>query len=297
MNKGSLLSILIVTCLCAYVSGHAKLVVPVGWNPEPSTAAPCGGITTAPTRAKATWRVGETAIIEWNVVAGDGAGPVTAVLDTQGGTFTDNTATYTTLVADGASVGTGSKTFQFTVPDVACTGANKLCTIHVYSSSNWHACTSVKICNDDCNTTVVEKVPVQANGLTFCTEYNGKTVLVDDGTAVTQVDAGVRVVFTNNLNNTNVFTNGKDSDCRGAYKKFLCGRGFPLNPGSDGQQVVGDNCRGICKTALQECGIVTALHASLYNCDALATCKGETSAASSLYASFAVFFILAAMLL
>ena len=58
--------------LVATAFGHARLVVPAPWNPNPTKSAPCGGSTEL--AATATWVQGSTVTIQWQLIAPDGAG-------------------------------------------------------------------------------------------------------------------------------------------------------------------------------------------------------------------------------
>ena len=58
--------------LVAGALGHARLVSPVPWNTAPTKTSPCGGSTQLP--ATATWVAGSKVTIQWQLIAGDGAG-------------------------------------------------------------------------------------------------------------------------------------------------------------------------------------------------------------------------------
>jgi len=75
------------------VTGHAALVNPIPWNPNPSQTAPCGGVVkSAPLTTLA--RNSDVNIV-WNVIAGDGIGPVMLTFDATGGA--DPTGTPVTI--------------------------------------------------------------------------------------------------------------------------------------------------------------------------------------------------------
>jgi hypothetical protein len=128
------------TILFICVSGHAVLRTPTPWSTSPSTASPCGG-GTAPTTGP-TFNAGSKQTVVWQVIAGDGAGPVTGLVDPAGGT---NFVVAVLGLQAEASPAVGTQTFTMTVPSVKCTGPGGLCTMQVKSSSNWQSCTSFAI--------------------------------------------------------------------------------------------------------------------------------------------------------
>jgi len=131
--------VLLCLSLVLLVSGHAVLKSPKPWNTAASKTSPCGG-GTAPTASATTWVPGSTVQIQWQVIAGDGAGAVTVLINTANGNTFSGTGTQ---IGNPTAVGTSN--FAFTVPAVTCTGAGGLCSVQVKSSSNWFSCTSVKI--------------------------------------------------------------------------------------------------------------------------------------------------------
>lgn len=300
----AILLIVVLVALYDFTNAHATLITPPGWNPSASTA-PCSGFTIS-TSALATWRAGDSAVVEWQVLAGDGVGDVAIYLDSKGGNFTDFTASdarYTSILAAGASTTTGKKTFLIlNVPNVICTGTNKLCTIYARSASNWRSCSTVAIlppCTENCTIpTLPPPTCVVADNLGFCTALNKHAVMVPYGFSAAVIDAGTSAAYDAYRKNPNVFSNGLSTSCGSLYKKFLCTLNTPPCAGSDGK-AEGAVCRKMCLDAMNACQL-NATHTNLYPCETYPLCDGETDAASvssPLVALIALFSLLLALLM
>jgi len=244
--------------LFALVAGHAKLNTPAAWNPQPSKAAPCGGAAQL-TDTVTSWEIGGRSTVAWQVVAGDGVGAVSAIIDPTGGT----TFTGTPISLGTASV-VGPATFTFTVPDTTCTGTSSdptkgpICTVQIKSDSGWVACATVRVSG-----TFVPPPPKGVNcqvveGLQYCTEQNGVNVEVAPGSVPANTDATVRETFLTTLYNPNVFSAPNTTRCATAYKNYLCKNAFPYC----GQEAA---CQPACYDAIGICKI-TDSHRGLYDC-------------------------------
>jgi hypothetical protein len=167
----SLLFVAVALALVAGVYGHARLLSPVPWNRNPSTNSPCGGATKL--ASTATWVQGSTVTIQWQLIAGDGAGPcvcvcvcggcargrrlttavvsgglgsVSITLDTLGTSNPVGSAGSQTPVTFSPATTAGNLatySYSFTVP-VGVTCPSSGCTIQV-TSANWFSCATVNI--------------------------------------------------------------------------------------------------------------------------------------------------------
>jgi len=278
--------LVVLVALFALCNGHAYITTPPGWNPSPSTS-PCTSFKPA-TVALASWRADEQASIVWTVIAGDGVGPVSLYIDPAGGEFNGALSNYTQieLSNEGASTTVAAHTFLFTVPDVNCTGPNKLCSIMAIATSNWKSCSTITIL-PPCTTNCTAPPPppphcVEATGMTFCSSLNQHAVMVPTGFDAATMDASASLTYTNYLANPKVFSNGNDPTCAKDYKAFLCALNTPPCPGSDGV-AVGAACHSMCQAAMAACQL-NATHANLYPCESYPLCPGE--AAASTYTPF-----------
>jgi len=255
--------LLALLCVIAYVYAHAVSIVPPAWNPNPSTTNPCGAgqNTNSPV---ATWTQNTQASITWQVVAADGAGPVSMIIDTTGAqNFAGTTAVKVPLV--GATPGAVG-TFQFTaaIPAVTCTGPKSTCTVQL-ATTNWFSCATVSIVNPNSNATAAPTVAPNcylASGLTFCTWMNGQYVTLPAGSiSPITMDWNVQDTYNLYLGKPNVFQTPNGAGCLGWYKKFLCGLNFQpcgANYGKGG-------CYQGCVNTNSFC-TVDPSHITLYNC-------------------------------
>jgi len=291
-------AVLVLALFVASATAHAVSRDPIPWNVNPSTTAVCGGGTNTNT-ATQTYTVGQQMTIKWSVVASDGNGPVTAVLDTTGNT---NFATGVSIPLTGTqpSAGVGDYTFTATTPDVTCTGAGATCTLQLKSSSNWYSCATVKIVRSTGgSTTVAPTIPrtcVVGKGLTFCTWMNGQNVALPLGQiSAIAVDYTLQVTYNQYLANPQIFSTPDNPNCYGWFKKLLCGSTFqPCN-----ERYGTGGCNQACVNTNNYCGI-TQLHSTLYQCSANYTntdsdMTGNCSGAGSIKVS-AVVMIASALL-
>jgi len=272
----------VLLALCAYVNAHAELVVPLGWNPNPSKTMPCGGGAPG-TVAQSTWIAFTQAAVQWTVVAGDGVGPVTALLDPTGGTTFANVSNYVTLFTGQPSLTVAPQTFFFPVPNVTCTGKGGLCTVQVFSSSGWYACSTVAILPPCDNCTAPPPPPpvcLKATGMTFCTMMNDKNVEVPSGYSAAAIDIDTETTYISYLANKNVFSNGNDATCKSDYMTFLCALKTPPCAGSNGQ-AIGAACHSMCQAAMSACQL-NATHTALYPCSTYPLCPGESADAHTI---------------
>lgn len=123
------LAVALVLAVAQQIRGHARLTNPLPFNPNPSKALPCGGQNT-PLSTGDIVKISYTqaSVIEWQVIAADGEGPLTMLVDPLGGT---NFSRQVTLQGnDPASL----NTFDFTLKmpsDLPCvfnTTGNPYCT-------------------------------------------------------------------------------------------------------------------------------------------------------------------------
>lgn len=287
-------------------NAHATLVSPAGWNPSPATQV-CSNFAKS-NNALATWRAGDSVVVTWDVVAGDGTGDVAIYLDTRGSNFSQSTSReadlsqFVVLLAAGPSTSTGKKYFSIKVPDVTCNGTNGLCTIFARSTSNWRSCSTVAIlppCSENCTApTVPPPTCVVATGMTFCTGINNRAVMVPYGFSPAVIDAGTYAAYESYRKNPNVFSNGESATCGKLYKEYICTLNTPPCAGSDGK-AVGAVCRKMCRDAMSACQLNVS-HVNLYPCDSYKLCDGETDAAvvsSPMLALVAILSLLLALLM
>lgn len=121
--------------LSRLVTTHAVLNSPPPFNPNPSKTAVCGGANFVPgVTLVMNLTAGDPLSIAWQVIAGDGTGPVTATVyvnSTLQGIATD-------LDLNAPNVGKFQKIM--TVPNVPCSNSSQPCIMNVKSSSNWFSC-------------------------------------------------------------------------------------------------------------------------------------------------------------
>jgi len=260
------------------INAHAVLVSPTPFNSNPTTANPCGTVdgkltTDMTSIAMATWAPGQEVTILWHLIASDGGGTLRAVFDPNGGTNFSVPAVKTITTA-GSGV---FYNYTFNVPNsLSCDNSpTKLCTMRVYTTSNWNSCTTVKICEDCLIAPEVAKTcAATTTPLSFCPNVPG--VEIPQGYSPSDIDSQLGSVFTANLNNPNVFTS-PTGDCPALYKTLLCGLSLPqCNPSTNATVANNGACKSQCQKALQACK-VTDLHKNLYDCDSLPQCVGGAS--------------------
>jgi len=278
-----LLAITAVLCVLPSVLGHAALVTPSAFNPNPIKTFTCGG----PTAGTVNVVAAGANTLQWKLIASDGAGDVSMFVDPAGVTTnfpTSYTGTKAATVQSVGVIGTTTSTqvgttftFDYTMPDVTCTGSmggrTDVCTAQVVSASNWVACFAFAKTapTGNQNPTYVCSL---ATGLTACPMVNGKHVNIPTGYTLASLDLEVSTTLNQNLPNTNVFLTGntpaapgaQQTPCEQSYRAYLCGATF-------GACAVGTNapppvspCQAVCSQFECWCGM-NALHADLYQCE------------------------------
>jgi len=262
-----------------YVQAHAVLQQPTPFNTNPSTTAPCGVGSVSESMkstASASWVAGSTVTIEWHLIAGDGGGNLYGAFDPDGGTNFTVPAWTDTFPTKGAGV-FYNKTF--TVPEtLTCANSpTKLCTLRVYTSSNWNSCTMVDIVAPDCSACPTPAPPqLQCTTLTtavsFCPSTN---VMIANGSSPQDINAELISSFNANRANPNVFSNGNSSACMSSYQTLLCSLSLPsCDPSSGKIEESSQACQAQCEQTMSDCGIVPA-HVDLYPCSSYPLCVGE----------------------
>jgi len=247
-------------------SCHNRLVSPTPWSPTPIKSSPCGGGVSL-TSPQAYWYSGSTAGIVWNVI-GDGEGSLNISIDPSGGT------NFVQLILTNTSAAQlGLNTYNFTVPNVTCTGANNTCSIQVFSVSGWVECTSVSILPPCTNCTPVSPPSPtcqKAVGLNFCSQYNNTNILLGAGFNAASLDLMVNEsLYEYSYTMPTFLTNGTTPACQQIFKEYLCALVFP-----NCDNVV-QSCVGTCNDFKKECGL-NPTHDALYDCNALRKCPSNT---------------------
>jgi hypothetical protein len=208
--------------------------------------------------------VGKQYAMNWRVIAGDGSGDVTGLVDVNGGT------NFTVPIVDllGNAPAVNSYTFPFSLPNVTC---NPYCTAQIKSSSNWYSCFSFRAGGQSDFTSRPQEIRYQCkqvNNMGFCNHLNGKRVNVAIGTNENQLDSQIGLFYQQSINNQNVMTSGTSEDCTSRLKYLLCGQQFEYC-GTSAYLKVPDQC--YCADTIQACG-VTESHQSLFDCSKSPAC-------------------------
>lgn len=277
--------------LVALANGHAILNQPAAWNTQPSTRAPCGGATAAGrTPIQLAVAAGGTLNLDWQVVAGDGAGPVTVSIDPNGGT---NFAVQARVTSANTNAAVGRYKIAATVPAGTVCGQTG-CTLQVKSSSNWYSCSSINLqaaptqqptpkpttpapteqtvtqqptANPTEPTPKPTRVPTRvptplpklcltASNLNFCDMLNGKSVLAESNQQMALNDQLAANAFADDTANPKVFLLTTDT-CKTNYKNVLCNKYLPGCTSST-------TCKGNCQRT-NAC--MDPSHAGLLNCE------------------------------
>jgi hypothetical protein len=273
-----------------YVSAHAVSRQPPAWNPNPSTSQPCGNgqITSV---AVMTLTQGKPFEIKWEVVAADGSGPVTVLLDLAG---TQNFASGAVNIPVTGTTpnGVGTYTFTATAPAVTCKGPNGACTMQLKSSSGWYSCATVNIIDpNNPNATVAPTLPPNcqpASQLTFCDWMNGQNVYLPPGQiSAISLDWAVKSAYNQYLGNLQVFRNPYSPGCQAWFKKLICGLNFQPCGANYGQ----GGCNQACLNTNNFCSVDPS-HVTLYNCskitNTVSDLTGNCNGAGSIQISAAV---------
>eukprot|EP01132_Coremiostelium_polycephalum_P007868 gene7868-9685_t len=281
MRKTVLLSLFIFASL--FIStcfGHAALVKPTPYNLQPSTAKPCGG-GTPQTNPQAVLCSGQKNAIVWRVSAGDGAGPVTASLNTNGeitefpvsltvsGTVPDKVATFD---------------LQIDIPS-GTTCNNGRCVLQV-QAAGWYSCSTIDI-KTDCTEQPKNLVPTEINinsNVDFCTKFVNRVVLIPTGQTPEEIDKAANKTFYANLGNEKVFGNGNSYMCKQQYADIICAASFPLAPGSDGNSTY-PITQGQCERFAQTCDLKPE-HQTLYDCSTYPQDNSSSSLLPSIFIAF-----------
>jgi len=220
------------------VNGHAKLVEPLAWNPNPSTSPPCGGSLSLPTGVSVSqWQIGSVQTVTWTIVVSDGEGLVTIKVDPRGGTNFSQSIAYTGITPNAL----GPFYFTLTVPSITCTGANG-CTIQVRSPNGWNGCASVLF--TAAPTTVPPPQPSceTLSGLSYCTMMNGFQAIVPAGQTAAAADNNIQLSYGSNSVNVEVIDDIANPSCPALLKYVLCTNGFPPCAGASTW-----GCSSICQ--------------------------------------------------
>jgi hypothetical protein len=280
----------VVILLLTFLSGlnaHAVLVVPAPWSTNPSKTSHCGG-GNQPSIPAANFKRGATVTLTWKVVAGDGAGAVTAQFDTTGG---QGFAAPVNMPLTGATpTAVGTFTFTGTVPSITCTGTNSTCTLNLFSSSAWFSCSTVQLTDTGSTGPPPPPTCVMPTTLPFCKSVDNQQILLSGGQKDPNAfDSSVFAAFNATRYNPAVFATPNAPGCLEAYTQFFCGFNYPLCSGA------APGCKNACWNTASRCGLLPA-HVTLYDCDqykqmdsdASGVCPARDNAASSVWISGAV---------
>lgn len=265
--------VIVSVVLCALVAsalGHAVLRSPTPWNTQPSKTANCGG-GTAPGSPSNSWYIGAGNTISWQVIAGDGAGPITVTITP--GDQNSFATQGTVLLADYPSPGVGSVTADIVVPaNITCPARG--CYVQVRSSSAWYSCSSVELLPAGTPIPPKPRQCLTANGLQYCTMLNSRKVGVAVGITATDLPkyelSTASTFYQSVINNPNVIINGAEKKCQDALKTYACLDAFP----ACGETRI---CSFWCNNLATNCQI-NATHAALFDCtDAPNTCSPASS--------------------
>jgi len=280
------------------VLGHAQLESPSAFNPSPSKTAKCGGVNAGPVN---TLPAGALQTLSWKIIAGDGTGALSMMVDPTGttGNFPSvhngalpagsqaQVVTLTELDGTPSAVGSSYR-HTFTWPaGLTCTGtiggATNVCTAQVFSTSDWVACFAfvttapVQAGGSSTGSAAVlgacEIATFQAGSNPLCSTVAGQNVFVPIGFTVDLLDTLARSTLETNLVNPRVFSNAQEvpptgliTSCYTCYVKYLCGDTFRL---CNKNGVITGPAAGACLSSCREftcyCGL-TEFHKSLYNC-------------------------------
>jgi len=287
-------------CLVSYVAGHAKLNVPLAWNPSPSKTAPCGGGTAFQTTISTdpnqdVLKTGTNWNFQWQLVAGDGNGLPQIGVDSNYGTnfLGIGTATYISGPAGSDSSVTvlGVYTMSIAIPsNLVCTGGvqGNLCSMQFKTPTGWYACATITTDKSVANNNSIstqQATCVQPTGqrLFFCTNNVGNFALnganngiwvvgnptLQTATGFTDQDALANATFYLNMKSSLVFGNSKlpngqfNPTCAQAYHRYLCAQMFPACSGS--RQSGLSACKSACYAAVDACNLNPS-HQSLFDC-------------------------------
>lgn len=265
------------------VNSHAVLMDPKPWNANPSTTRYCGGGT--PAAVTGSYTEGTISTITWKVVAGDGAGAVSAYISTAtaSSSFNPNTVSSTTTkltLVGSTPTTTGTFRFNMTVP-TGLTCPQSGCTLQVGTTS-WMSCATVNITAKP--TTILTTAGcTTASNLVTCNQLNGKS-LANQATSFSDVDSSVALTLLQDLPNKNVFTVGNNSAaCNSAYTTYLCAKNFPVCGATTTNQGA---CNSRCNAVRSAC-VINETHTGLFPCNNIVTADalGSCNAAMTMSAT------------
>lgn len=248
------------------VSGHSQLNSPAAWNPRPSKRSPCGGgAATSPT----VLVPGQDWDFDWQVVAGDGRGPVTIKVDAAAGTNFGATVFTTENFPNKGR-------FPFKIPAAQTAGLSGPITLQLKSSTNWYACASINAQaaqavtdaptsggTTNAPTTAAPRCQTAA-GLQMCAGINGKSIAVAPGRSLAQMESGLLVDRDAALGNPAVFDKSSNAGCIDALTKTMCAMTFPACA-VDERTKVGAVCQNNCQNLNNMC-VTNPIHADLFLC-------------------------------
>ncbi|KAI3629448.1 hypothetical protein MIR68_012463 [Amoeboaphelidium protococcarum] len=268
----------------AKVDAHARLVMPVPFNTNPTRATPCGGQDSPLSAAYIqNFTIGSTVTLNWQLIASDGSGPLTVLYDQSGGVNFQSSNNIT--VYGNTPQALGDYSFTMTVPNITCGTGNpnvtNYCTAQVKSSSGWVSCFAFQTGNF--SGAVFTPPPTTyctpANQLSFCTSLNNQNILVPTGSSATLQDGLIRQYYDSIVNNTNVFSVGGQSfDCQQRLRYYLCQTQLPYCGRSSYLNANMNKC--YCQNTMGMCGL-TEQHRQLFNCTTLPDCPNTSDASSA----------------
>lgn len=268
------------------VLGHAALVSPTAFNPQPVKTFKCGG----PSSGAVTTITAGAQNIQWRLIAGDGNGPNPVRINLISNTATNNLpANYndpgtgvTQITTNVVPAALETYTIAYDMPAITCTGTmgsrTDVCIGQVVSDTNWVACFAFS--QNPPPSTGGASGPTgtctTATGLVACSMVNGRRVNVPDGESLQSLDLQVSESIALNLNNTRVFLHGgvpaapgvEQTPCERSYRHYLCGSVFGNCAVNNNPPPAPQPCGPVCKQFECWCGM-NPIHAGLYICEAL----------------------------
>jgi len=303
MRLAPAVCVVAVVCLSlvSHVAAHAKLNMPLAWNPSPSKTAPCGGGAAYPSipvqTSDSTYpsydlKTGQAWQFQWQLVAGDGSGPVMVGVDSTYGTNFQGIGTASVVSGPDTQIDVlGTYTLSITIPSgLVCTGGiqGNLCSMQFKNQNGWYACatvtTDLSVANNN-SISSVQATCVQpgAQRMFFCTNTAGNfglnaarfgiwvvnTPALQTATGFTDQDSIANATFWQNMRSALVFSTAKNPDgsfnqnCFQAYHRYLCGQMFPACTGTQNSGL--EACKSACYSAIDACGLNPS-HQNLFDC-------------------------------
>jgi len=227
---------------------------------------------------------------EWKLIASDGAGMVSMIIDSagnpsnfptsNGGTTSANTLNQVAVSGTTpTNVGT-TYTFTYNMPALTCTGSlggrTDICIAQISSVSDWVACFAFAYNAVSTTGGTPAYTCVTASGLTACPMINGKQVNLPDGETLASLDASVQATINQNFNESRVFLTGNapaapgqpQTPCEQSYRAYLCGATFGACARNGGSPPPISPCAAVCSQFECWCSL-NPIHAYLYSCATL----------------------------